>query len=81
MLLLGLPDLLGLDESPACLIAVPGAGDGGDDHAYGVVCEGSGVVHCAVHSVWVRNCLYSWWLGAGGWGFVKFFFDGTVVAG
>jgi hypothetical protein len=28
--------------------------------------------------VWVWNCLYSWWLGAGGWGFVKFFLMGPL---
>jgi ubiquitin-conjugating enzyme E2 Q len=46
VLLLGLPDLLGLDKSPAGLLAVPGAGDGGDDPACIVVRKG---VHGAVH--------------------------------
>ena len=60
MLLLGLPDLLGLDKSPAGLLAVPGAGDGGDDPACSVVRKGGGV-HVAVHSVWLETVFVPVW--------------------
>lgn len=74
MLLLGLPDLLGLDKSPAGLLAVPGAGDGGDDPACIVVRKGvHGAVHGAVHgvhSVWLS--LFLFWGVVVAWGLSTF---------
>jgi len=69
VLLLGLPDLLGLDKSPAGLLAVPGAGDGGDDPACSVVGKG---VHVAVHSVWFETVFVPVWGVVVAWGLSTF---------